>query len=368
MHRSPLLAPIVLLLAGCGGADAPTPAPSPDAAAAAASEPRAAVAAQPDADTGTRPQPTEIQTFRDWTVACDNGLACRAVALAPEDEIEPAMTLALDRAAGPDAAPTLRFAVYSRRPTPLTVAVDGTPLAKGGTAGDGGAVTFAGADATRIAAALGSGRKLTVADSTGAQLGHASLSGAAAALRWIDAQQHRDGTTGALFARGDKPDAATAPALPVIRAAPLGGEAALLDPARVATMKAKAHCQDNPAFDQPHTASLGNGTLALLPCQAGAYNLMLAAFVVRDGTHTPARFDAPSGMSEEGAAVQNVVDGSFENGVLTSFARGRGLGDCGIQQEFVWDGTRFRLSRQEEMRECRGSKVYLPTWRARVVR
>ena len=89
---------------------------------------------------------------------------------------------------------------------------------------------------------------------------------------------------------------------------------------------------------------------------------------VRDGKFEPAKFDAPSGISAEGASVQNVVDGSFENGVLTSFARGRGLGDCGIRQQFVWDGARLRLSRQSEMGECRGNPDYITTWRADVVR
>lgn len=363
MHRSSLLA-LLLLLAGCGGTDAPVPQPS----ATRAAQPLVAAAPQPDADTGTTPQPSKPQTFRDWTAACDNGLACRAVALAPADEVQPAVMLALDRAAGPDAAPTLHFTIDGERPTPLTVAIDGKLLAKGGTAGKDGAVTFAGAEAMRIASALGAGRQLTVADGAGKPLGTASLSGGAAALRWIDAQQHRDGTTGALVARGAKPDTAPAPALPVIRAAPLRGEAALLDPARVAAMKQEAGCEDQRDLGSPQAKSLGNGTLVLLPCSSGAYNLMMAVFVVRDGKHVPAQFDAPSGMSADDSAVKNVVDGSFDTGVLTSFARGRGLGDCGIKQEFVWDGTRFRLSRQEELDECRGSKDYLPTWQARVVR
>jgi len=54
--------------------------------------------------------------------------------------------------------------------------------------------------------------------------------------------------------------------------------------------------------------------------------------------------------------------------VLTGYAKGRGLGDCGLVQSLVWDGTRLRLTEQSEMRECRGNPNYLTTWRTRVVR
>ena len=33
----------------------------------------------------TTPQPSEVRTFQDWTVACDNGLGCEAIALLPPD-------------------------------------------------------------------------------------------------------------------------------------------------------------------------------------------------------------------------------------------------------------------------------------------
>ncbi|MCC2978442.1 DUF1176 domain-containing protein [Sphingomonas sp. PL-96] len=364
MHRPTLLATLFLLpLAACGD-KAPPPAPQ---ASATPATPRALAAApQPDADTGATPRPGEPKTFRDWVVGCDNGLACRAVALAPRDATNPVLMLVLDRAAGPGAAPVLRFTGPDLA-GPLAVSIDGTQLATGGKGAEN-AVVFDGEDAAHIAAKLGTGRRLSVSGRDGKPIGTVSLDGAGAALRWIDAQQARAGTTGALVAIGEKPDTAPAPALPVIRAIPVRGEAALLDPARVAAMKHVAGCDTGRDLGQPQAKPLDGRTLVLLPCASGAYNRMLAVFTVRDGKFEPAKFDAPSGISAADAPVQNVVDGGFENGVLTSFARGRGLGDCGIRQEFVWDGTRFRLAAQEEMRECRGSKTYLPTWRARVVR
>ena len=44
-----------------------------------------------------------------------------------------------------------------------------------------------------------------------------------------------------------------------------------------------------------------------------------------------------------------------------------GLGDCGSRQSFVWDATRFRLSEQADMAECRGNIDYITIWRAKVI-
>jgi hypothetical protein len=121
----------------------------------------------------------------------------------------------------------------------------------------------------------------------------------------------------------------------------------------------------------PEAYRLGDGaTLVLVPCSRGAYNLSSALFVIEDGKAMPAKIDAPSGFTEIGATVDipEVVNGSVENGVLTSYAKARGLGDCGVQQDFVWDGTMLRLAQQAEMGECRGNPNLLTTWRTRVVR
>jgi len=49
-----------------------------------------------------------------------------------------------------------------------------------------------------------------------------------------------------------------------------------------------------------------------------------------------------------------------------SFTKGRGLGDCGVQQAFAWDGLSMRLARQFEMPDCRGNVGFIQTWRAEV--
>ena len=121
------------------------------------------------------------------------------------------------------------------------------------------------------------------------------------------------------------------------------------------------------------TAAVGGGaTLVLLPCSAGAYNEIDALFVLRGGKVAPADVDAPSGFEATGAdsqtPVHSVINGDVEKGSLGSYAKGRGLGDCGVSQAFVWDGRRLRLTDQSEMRECRGNPGFLRTWVAKVER
>ena len=104
------------------------------------------------------------------------------------------------------------------------------------------------------------------------------------------------------------------------------------------------------------------------PCGNGADNLFTSLFVMPDtGKPVPAVLDAPSGFGE--APRNQVVTGGWDARTrrLTSYARGRGIGDCGSHQAFAWDGARFRLVEQSSMGECRGARDYITTWRARVV-
>jgi Protein of unknown function (DUF1176) len=48
----------------------------------------------------------------------------------------------------------------------------------------------------------------------------------------------------------------------------------------------------------------------------------------------------------------------------TTRYKGRGLGDCGSSQNFVWDGTMFRLVEARVMGECRGAADFLTVFRA----
>lgn len=358
MLRPAPLAPL-LLLAACGGAGNSTPVDNATVASPVAD------AAKPLAKQAVVPAPTKLRVFGDWTVGCDNGGLCQAGALMTDDSAAPPVLLSIRRAAGPDGAITVRFQIDedAKVQPPLVVAVDGRTVGRGG-------MEWTGDAAAALVFDLVKGRKLAIAAASGDLVGTVSLTGAAAALRSIDAEQGRVGTTGAIVARGDGVDSRPAPDLPIVRAATIRGEAALLDPQLVATMRRTAGCEgDGSDLPDQDTSPLGDGrTLVLVPCLMGAYNVVSAVFVVEDGKATPAGFDGPSAMPGDVPGIQQVVNANFADSVLTSDAKGRGLGDCGVRQRFAWDGTRFRLIEQDEMEECRGNIDYIRTWTARLVR
>ena len=348
----------------------PTPQAQTESTPEASAEPApvAPPAAQPTAPTDSQvpPKPGTLKTFSDWTVGCDNSLRCTLGSLLPDQSIgEDTITLNLMREPGPVArgGGTFSLAIETRndqaatRRPPASFTVDGKPIAL--------------RDAAALAAAIANAQSLEILDAKGGTLATVSLKGAAAALRYVDAQQGRAGSIDAIVAKGPAPSNAPTPPLPIITAITPSGTAAKLTAAQVATLRKRATCDLEGTT--PETHALGDGkSLVILSCSSGAYNLISALFVV-DGTRiTPAQLDAPSGFEATGAdtgtPVRSIINGAYENGVLTSYAKGRGLGDCGSHQSFVWDGTRLRLSEQADMGECRGNIDYVTTWRAKVVR
>jgi len=312
------------------------------------------------------PKPGALKTFRDWTVGCDNGLTCKMASLGPEDAEFPAVTMSVTRVAGPRGDWKVEFA--SDEDDAITIAVDDMRVA----AGDD---EFTGPTAAAIIAAMANGNALQVSKAGGAPLATLSLAGASAALRYIDAMQGRAGGVTAAVAKGATPAGAVpaAPALPTISAfAPYGAKLAP-SAAQVAEMRRVSGCDTEgfTAEQAAETHALGGGkTLVIVPCSSGAYNLSAALFTLADGKIAPVITDAPSGFGAAdtpGDGAQ-IVNGGFDDGLVTSYVKGRGLGDCGVSQKFAWDGTQLRLVEQEEMGECRGNTEMIRTWTAPVVR
>jgi uncharacterized protein DUF1176 len=57
--------------------------------------------------------------------------------------------------------------------------------------------------------------------------------------------------------------------------------------------------------------------------------------------------------------LQLFVNGHLDPATLTltTFDKGRGLGDCGTFGEWAWDGRDFRLTRYQVMPSCAGIRV-----------
>ncbi|MGN6278257.1 MAG: DUF1176 domain-containing protein [Sphingomonas sp.] len=374
MHRSILLA-APLALAACSsstpdGNSAATPAPTATLVAANAAAPDATA---PNRDDRATPQPGALKTFGDWEVGCDNINHCTMASLGPEGVDFPPINLTVERRSGPVGELTVTLFPndgLAPKAPPTSVMIDGHVI--GGTFPKGDTPSISGAAAQAIVAAMANGHGLEIRSASGDGISGLSLKGASAALRYIDAQQGRAGTQTAIVAKGDKPASAVpaGPVIPQIGAVVPVGQAFKPSAAMIADMKKQAGCDDTAFGDVESHALGGEASVVLVPCGSGAYNMMSALFVAKDGKVAPARLDAPTGIGpdDEQPAVPQVVNADFDKGVLGTYAKGRGLGDCGVTQDFVWDGTMFRLSEQAEMGECRGDPDYITTWTAKVSR
>jgi hypothetical protein len=304
--------------------------------------------------------------YGDWVVACDNLQRCEMTSLFPSDESGPAddtayeATMSVSRDAGPAGALTVEVWPASTLKGKASLKIDDAVIATGIMSDE--SLTFRGADAIRIATAMSNGKQLALIDGGGKTVARISLAGSSASLRHIDASQGRVGTVTALVAKGAKP-ASTVPAAkapPQIIGVRPSGTPAIVSKAMRAAMDKQGECQD--AYDsadsmpEVETFALGGGkTLALLPCGAGAYNYSSVAFIIAGGKAEPAAFEGGDG---------DLVNAGFGNGLLSSHNKGRGIGDCGAAETYVWDGKRFRLVEASVMSECRGSTNWLTIFRA----
>lgn len=323
------------------------------------------------------PAPTEMKIFGDWGVACDNGRRCEMTSLIPgesgfadEGSGDDVFSLLVTRAPGPAGGFVVTVDLRERATGARTLETDGKPLAR--LASGQTSTEFTGAEAERIVAAMIQGKQLWL---TGSPVkGHVSLAGSSAALRYIDAGQGRAGTVTAAVAKGAAPASAVpaAPALPRVQAVKPAGRPAPISAALRASMGKGSDCDKIYVGSsyKPETErhALGGGkTLVLIPCGAGAYNFSTVPYVVAGGKAVVARFDMAPSWGEEGSTMLVNASWDARTGRLTSYAKGRGIGDCGASQAYVWDGAMFRLVEARTMGECRGSANWLTTWRAEAV-
>ena len=364
--RSIWMGAAAMALAACGDR---APADSGDAPSKVA-----VPAAAASAPTAGRTMASETRTFRDWIVTCDNGNAC--VAFGPAVEGVGWTRVPLD--AGPDARPTMAVGFWpdtgDQPPGPLTVAIDSVRfIADGATDDESGQFLR---EPAKAVAALADSRAISV--SASGQSVALSPSGAAAAMLWIDERQGRLGTVTALVRKGPRPAAMVPapPPLPVIVAAPaisqtgFGDSGQTLPAAVEATSEAKecrAETDFSPAIQKEvRSARLDSATeLWGLPCFIGAYNTGIRYFLTGPGGSNPRVIRFPT----TGAPSDTLTNAEYSPGdrMISQFAKGRGVGDCGVASTWVWTGRAFVLEKEAEMTECWGvaSDLWPTTWRSR---
>jgi Protein of unknown function (DUF1176) len=140
------------------------------------------------------PTSSKLQTFKDWTIGCDNVLSCEAQSLTPDGFHE--IKVSVTRDAGPTAGVEISLAIEHLKDSVIFV-VDGRKLASARVQRDTAVVS--GPQAITVAAAIARGSTLELRTGD-IVLGQPSLAGLSAALRYMDAQQGRADMTTAIVA------------------------------------------------------------------------------------------------------------------------------------------------------------------------
>lgn len=98
--------------------------------------------------------------------------------------------------------------------------------------------------------------------------------------------------------------------------------------------------------------------LYMVPCFSGAYNFSYMFYVGRDGSDFFQRLLFADYSETYGWTGTDQLVGAFfdpDTLTLSSFAKGRGLGDCGTAGVWVWDEFAFRLVSFHAKEDCDGA-------------
>lgn len=326
------------------------------------------------------PVPGEVKIFKDWYVACDNIRSCEAGTLSDDgSDVFTAQVVRIRREGGPDASFRIGLRPQEEQAKGAAkLVVDGSKPLTGKPDAEGD-TWLDDAQSMTIARSLANGKSAKVVLSDGSAI-PISLAGSSAALRYIDAIQQRAGTMGAIVATGAAQDIAEAPAAPRLVARAATRLIDLPDLKAYPKVIADSGCEYRMEGAEDSVEPLGQHqgkdmALVLIACDSGAYNfgsvVMIAERPMEDPnakwTFRKAKFDGATGWGDEEQVAQ-VVNASFDaaTGTLSEFAKGRGLGDCGTANSYVWDGEQFRLSERHEMGDCRGAWDWPRVWVAEV--
>ena len=192
-----------------------------------------------------------------------------------------------------------------------------------------------------------------------------SLKGIKAALLAIDAQQGRVGTKTAWINRGVKP-ASTVPPVPGTPVLPRFSEPHALSETEISAITQNAattiennDCSLDPSEREVHIFALSNDkALMTVNCDMGAYNLYALGFLV--SRQAPYKMEnlalnMPFKLGEEDESPE-LINADFDpkTGMLSTYDKGRGIGDCGVSSRWVFDGKQFRLAAFTSEPSCDG--------------
>lgn len=302
--------------------------------------------------------------FGDWQTYCDADRNCTAETYQREGAQSENLLLLERSAEQPDwTIALLTSAPLAARPPDLGVAVDGDPelafhesdIWMTDISADGRLYTteiqLLGNKAQALLDQLPPGASVSMAftDADGvAQLSRFSLFSVTEALAWIDRQQQREG----------QPHTAGGAMETLVAEVEFAAE----DPPLVLELHGANDDCDLPADlqhggDMITRTELGDGTtIYIVPCAGGGYNLAYLAYRDTGGEISQLQF---VDYSEEESWFSTPYlfnpEWNAETGTLTSFKKGRSLGDCGSIGEWRYGDMGLRLERFFYQRACDGS-------------
>ncbi|ARQ00284.1 DUF1176 domain-containing protein [Pseudorhodoplanes sinuspersici] len=330
---------------------------------------------------------SDTKSFKDWYAACDNLRNCSAYGFSTD--LGGALGyLRIERGGAANAPIKITLSVDPNGAASYRIAFDpalpGLPDgALSGKEGEGNdyrrTVLAEGASAQALIDSIRKAKSIvvTLTPAAGKTLdtptANVSMSGAAAALLWIDDQQKRVDTVTAMIRRGAKP-ASSIPAQPkapvIVAAKPTTEKPPARQPAGLEA-KGRALCgESDPKSKMEEMYALGGGQVLYefsCPENSGAYNFQSVYMIGPANNPQAARavsFKWPvkvGGVDQDGLQ-DGLINAGFNEATMTitSFSKGRGIGDCGSEDEWVWDGKAFRLAQSLLMSECNG--VPLDDW------
>jgi hypothetical protein len=283
---------------------------------------------------------------KDWEVACDNTRTCRAAGYQTEDVV-PNASILLTRHAGPNQPVIAELQLAqaedaSATPATLTMSIAKRSLGTIKMDRQNRTGTLSPEQTSALLEALPNNE--AIAWTAGKVSWGISKMGANAVLLKMDEFQGRLGTPGALIRKGSKPESSVFPALPrpvVLSPHIKPGQA---EPKlSVVQMKGllaelrksikEVDCEGLvPESGEPPTLALealsDKAMLVSTECWRGAYNTGNGYWVVnRRAPYSPRFITADADQHDDG--------------VLTSFHKGRGIGDCIGADTWTWDGRSF---------------------------
>ncbi|ROP63046.1 uncharacterized protein DUF1176 [Enterobacter sp. BIGb0383] len=308
------------------------------------------------------------QRFTDWQVTCNNQNFCVARNVGAHDGL--VMTLSRSAGARTDAVLRIDYGGLDRSVThapPLAPALllDEQPLVPDPKSWRITPLHLLTDNSTTIDAFLNEireGQSITLRDARPA----ISLQGLKAALLFIDTQQKRVGSETAWIRKGSQPPLSVPPA-PALKEVVQSGPAPapltreerndLLD---YGTWRINTNqCSLDPQRREVSVGGLSDDkALLMVSCEAGAYNTINLAWIVSRQKPFAARsvqLHLPF-QPQDASRDLELINATFDEQTreLVTLAKGRGLGDCGVQTRWRFDGQRFRLVRYAGQSVCDG--------------